>query len=53
MRTGEDDGLDAVILTKLPDEQLREVTRVYKLTEGLAGAANNEGGVVLWTEMSA
>lgn len=46
-RTGEDDGLDVVVLAELPDEELGEVARVDELPQGLAGAGDDEGRAVL------
>ena len=46
-RTGENDGLDVVVLAQLPDKQLREVTRVDELPQRLARAAHDERRTVL------
>jgi hypothetical protein len=44
---GEDDGRDVVVLAELPDEELGEIPRVNELPERLAGAGNDEWGLVL------
>ena len=46
-QTGQDDGLDVIVLAQLPDEQLREVVRVDELPQGLAGAEHDERRPVL------
>ena len=47
-RTGEDNGLDAVVLAQLPDEQFCEVPRVDELPQRLAGARDDEGCAILY-----
>jgi hypothetical protein len=44
--TAKGDWLDVIVLSQHPDKQLGEVVRVDKLTERLACARNDEGGVM-------
>jgi hypothetical protein len=46
--TGQNDRVDFVVFSQLPDEQLGEVVRVDELPERLAGACYDEGGVVFY-----
>jgi hypothetical protein len=44
--TGEDDGLDIVIVAQHPNEEFGEVVGKDELAEGLASSANDERGPV-------
>jgi hypothetical protein len=45
--TTQDNRIDLLIISQGPDEELREVTRVYKLPQRRARAGYNEGLAVL------
>ena len=46
---GEDEWLDRVVVAQHPHEELREVARIDKLPQRLAGAPDDEGVIVLCT----